>query len=327
MGCQRSITVDVMKGLGIILVVLGHTIHNSDLHEWIYTFHMPLFFIVAGLFLKTGDDIYLKRCKTILIPYLFFAVITFLYWRFWEIRFRPINEGVDANTHFFDIFWQTNRFQFNIVLWFLPCLFITTILLNAVTSIIKKRIFIFCICLLWITVASLYMPDTKSFWVKETWYAFPFVTFGWFIGKLAFKVENMLTNVPWFYKMTALIPLVAIMFLPHGGSMLSSQYPNGYAYFFVMALICVSAVYVLSTLLVTQKWLSWLGCNTLIIMCLHDPLKRIVIKFLSYVMHQTSDELRESVFLSFFVTAIVISVLIPICKLINKRMPWLLGRF
>jgi len=327
MAGHRSVAIDVLKGLGIILVVFGHTVHNTSLHEWIYTFHMPLFFIVAGLFLRPGNDIYLKRCKTILIPYLIFAVITFLYWRFLEIRFRPIDEGFDANSHFFDIFWQTNRFQFNIVLWFLPCLFITTILVNVLLTIIKNRIIILGICLLWIVVASLYMPDTNAFWIKETWYAFPFVTVGWLIGGWVSKSENMLSNVPWFYKMTALIPLVAIMFLPHGGSILSSQYPNGYAYFFVMAIICVLAVYVLSTLLVNQKWLSWLGCNTLIIMCLHDPIKRVVIKIFSYVMHQSSDEIRESIVLSLLVTAIVIGALVPVCKLINKRTPWLLGRF
>lgn len=30
----RSVVVDVMKGIGIILVVLGHTVHNS-LSGWI----------------------------------------------------------------------------------------------------------------------------------------------------------------------------------------------------------------------------------------------------------------------------------------------------
>jgi fucose 4-O-acetylase-like acetyltransferase len=51
---ERSATVDLAKGLAIILVVIGHY-GPSDapgwwkaLHDVIYTFHMPVFFFVAG---------------------------------------------------------------------------------------------------------------------------------------------------------------------------------------------------------------------------------------------------------------------------------------
>jgi len=61
--------VDVAKGLGIALVVLGHTLRglvNAGLlnpegpvavvDRWIYAFHMPLFFILSGLFLARSAD-------------------------------------------------------------------------------------------------------------------------------------------------------------------------------------------------------------------------------------------------------------------------------
>ena len=42
---------DMAKGLGIILVVLGHIEYISDeLRAWISSFHMPLFFILSGCF-------------------------------------------------------------------------------------------------------------------------------------------------------------------------------------------------------------------------------------------------------------------------------------
>lgn len=39
---------DVLKGIGIILVVVGHIYSNKTIFNWLYSFHMPLFFFAAG---------------------------------------------------------------------------------------------------------------------------------------------------------------------------------------------------------------------------------------------------------------------------------------
>lgn len=42
---MRDSTIDIAKGIGIFLVVLGHfTVFASPLYHYIYLFHMPLFF-------------------------------------------------------------------------------------------------------------------------------------------------------------------------------------------------------------------------------------------------------------------------------------------
>ena len=42
--------IDMVKGVGIILVVLGHSTYISEQAlTWLASFHMPLFFIVSGL--------------------------------------------------------------------------------------------------------------------------------------------------------------------------------------------------------------------------------------------------------------------------------------
>ena len=57
---QRDANIDVMKALGIILVILGHTYHHGN---FIYLFHMPLFFILSGTTL-----IYSKIYNIISVP-------------------------------------------------------------------------------------------------------------------------------------------------------------------------------------------------------------------------------------------------------------------
>ena len=60
MGKQRLIWADSLKGILIVLVVLGHAIqgvYGEDVESnriWniIYSFHMPAFFAISGYFVK-----------------------------------------------------------------------------------------------------------------------------------------------------------------------------------------------------------------------------------------------------------------------------------
>ncbi len=44
---------DILKGIGIILMIVAHTYGpDSVIWNFIYAFHLPLFFIVTGFFYK-----------------------------------------------------------------------------------------------------------------------------------------------------------------------------------------------------------------------------------------------------------------------------------
>jgi polysaccharide biosynthesis protein PslL len=69
--------IDILKGLGIILVVGGHSLTGLT-SSIIYTFHMPLFFMIGGLLYRPAADYtaFLKRKAThLLVPYLTFLGI------------------------------------------------------------------------------------------------------------------------------------------------------------------------------------------------------------------------------------------------------------
>lgn len=88
---QRYKELDLMKGIGILLVYLGHNFNLNRL-EWnkifeylygtIYSFHMPLFFFISGLILNTDKELdlnkfYKGKIKRLLIPYLFINLVDF----------------------------------------------------------------------------------------------------------------------------------------------------------------------------------------------------------------------------------------------------------
>ena len=48
---QRLAAFDIAKGIGIILVIVGHS-SGTICNRYIDSFHMPLFFIISGYFLS-----------------------------------------------------------------------------------------------------------------------------------------------------------------------------------------------------------------------------------------------------------------------------------
>lgn len=83
---KRNLTFDLVKGVAIIAVIIGHLDNCADvlesmpykiLHKFIYSFHMPLFFIVAGFFFRP-KSIY-KDIQRLFYPYFFLAVVCLLF--------------------------------------------------------------------------------------------------------------------------------------------------------------------------------------------------------------------------------------------------------
>ena len=142
-GAPRIAALDVAKGLGILLVVLGHNdVFRERAHavyEAIYLFHMPLFFFLAGVTFRGGSagggsfgDVVRKRARSLLVPYLAMSALAVaLAWQaggagsaVGELR------GVLYGTG------QTIRF---VPLWFLPCLFVTTVFATLAWTVARKK--------------------------------------------------------------------------------------------------------------------------------------------------------------------------------------------
>lgn len=325
---NRSCSADILKGIGIILVVMGHVTHDMPLKNWIYAFHMPLFFLLSGIFFKPTFDNWKKSSKRLLMPYIVFAILSFVYWRFIEMKFRPLPNGFDANMHVLDIFWQTREFRFNVPLWFLPCLFIVQSIGCVLFSKVKNWRITLGITVLWLLLASLIHCDVNAMWVNESFYAFTFFGIGYLIGRECFiSTENYLRNVSRnIYIVLAIFPLIGVWFLHTRNDMMGSSYPNGYFLFFVIALVCIACCYIISAKLSMNKWLMWLGTNSLAIMCIHEPLKRILIVVFSKILHMKVLAVRESIPLSILITCVTIAAIVPICMFINKKCKWVLGR-
>ena len=59
---SRDPVYDIMKGIMIILVVIGHNrFANTELKDIIFWFHMPVYYMITGILSKWGGNSFFKR--------------------------------------------------------------------------------------------------------------------------------------------------------------------------------------------------------------------------------------------------------------------------
>lgn len=134
---SRLLTVDVARGIGILLVVLGHNAvfreSSHALYEAIYLFHMPLFFFVSGVTFKatSAGEALKKRARALLVPYFIMGALAVLMTAQSGDAGRVLDEirGVLYGTG------HTIRF---VPLWFLPCLFLVSVSAAALIGMARK---------------------------------------------------------------------------------------------------------------------------------------------------------------------------------------------
>lgn len=84
---KRILWIDYAKSICIYLVLLGHAHAFQPVTDFIYTFHMPLFFFLSGCLFSfekhpNFKEFAIKRFKGLMVPYLWINLITYLFWLF-----------------------------------------------------------------------------------------------------------------------------------------------------------------------------------------------------------------------------------------------------
>src|SRR5215216_3540738 len=160
--------VDIAKGTGILLVVMGHNdfaLISPFAHKLIYSFHMPMFFFMSGMFFKP-DVPFLKflwnRFNRILKP--FFSILLLIY--FVSLSFSKISI-VMASRRLLKAMYGSGFYIDWVQFWFLPHLFAVSLFAYLFFRLIKH---IQPPQLRWVFLAVLYIVGVlvmKLFWPFE----------------------------------------------------------------------------------------------------------------------------------------------------------------
>jgi fucose 4-O-acetylase-like acetyltransferase len=170
---KRVEYIDIARGLGILLVVMGHndfSLVSSFAYQVIYSFHMPLFFFLSGYFLNTAIPFFefiVKRFHSVLKPFLFtLFLIYFTSISFEKMRFgtalQRITKSLYGSGYYLD--W--------VQLWFLPHLFVVSV-----------YAFLFLVALRgldnrYVRWGFLFATLAVSSFFLQSFYPFPFALFG-----------------------------------------------------------------------------------------------------------------------------------------------------
>jgi acyltransferase len=188
---NRHDWVCALRAIGIVLVVMGHTLGISEgVEKYIFSFHMPLFFFISGLVLTPTrlSQPFVEAIRhygyRLLLPYLLFSLLTYLPWVMVTRHYgadavlgteawRPLIGtlyGIGVNG------WL----QHNAFLWFFPCLFVTHLLYRMVYSLSqgwRQYLVITALAVLGYSLSSI-VPVRLPWGVEIALLALPFYALG-----------------------------------------------------------------------------------------------------------------------------------------------------
>lgn len=199
--------VDTAKGIGIILVLIGH-IFPRDLVDSIYLFHMPLFFFLSGFTLspQNGLGFIRKKIKSLLIPYFSFlflltSVNVAELFIFSEPSFKSISKQYLHALYG----GATLRGDFG-AYWFITVLFLSLTILNWMLNNIKMRYVAIAITSMYILsfINSYYARDVHPpLGINIALQALPIMYLGYIASKDArlFRVISLMgiVFIPFYY--------------------------------------------------------------------------------------------------------------------------------
>ncbi|WP_261462287.1 acyltransferase family protein [Serratia proteamaculans] len=287
---MREAWVDYAKGIGIILVVFGHVnrgLYSAGIHlsesfyqltdSVIYSFHMPLFFFLSGLFFvqsldrKGKNRFLISKIDTIVYPYIIWSLLQGTV----EIVLSRYTNNSASLKDLIGVFTHP-RAQF----WFLYALFMVFVL---ATLLYNKNKFNYILPALIIISAGLYIYQdnlTKAF---HFGYITSFMIF-FLLGALAIHYSAAIAKIGIASSLAAMCTFVLIEWVFHG--YLGMTYTDYGLYSMILAITAITFIVCLSVLLAKAdiSWLRRLGELSMVIYLMHilaaSGLRIVLVKLL-----------------------------------------------
>jgi len=322
--------------------MLGHVYRNHDLiYIFIYSFHLPLFFIISGYFFnhdkyKSIKELLKSKLGGLILPYFFFYLATYLYWVLIESKFRSGAGGISLEwwRPLIGLFYGDNLNNFmghNTPLWFIPTLISVEVFCYSLYKF--KSILYRCICLGIITIAGYFFVSKGGFllpWgISHALLALIF----YFSGRYIRNIHDFSLKQKLIAFVLMLVFYLAVMFrhIPDV-DMFVMRFENPglfILYAFYTSVLVLLLCDLFSLLFTNSKVVAattFFGINSLIVLCIHDPVKRMIIYIYSKGVMIPIAEVRDSIFHSLAITFILMILLLPIIFVYNRTLkPWFSG--
>lgn len=328
MNNNRQNWIDSSKGIAILLVRLGH-VSSGMLLYWIYSFHMPLFFILSGYcYNDNGNNIIqeiLRKAKAILTIFFSYELFKWLISLMVSlIRRKPI----DFQSLYQIIINDPNSLQYHGV-WFFTCLFLSYavfIIILHLTSGIKQWKLLLNLGTFSISVMTYLFCKGKWLWNFDvSLIMLPFLSIGYTI-----KMNNWF-NFLWEYCKAKKLMYVFIFFLSTILIILNAKFGNTNIDYILRNLneYCTAILCgIIGTCFLTLICRDYINNRLIRFIGKHSAIYYLALGTFSSKIKSILSVMGVSNEVIKFIVSLCVAciVLIPICNIISRYFPFINGR-
>lgn len=343
---ERIKYLDIAKGIGIILVIMGHSGFLSDtLNYFVNSFHMPLFFVIAGalMYFKREEnrpfgEFLNAKVEALLTPYLWFSFFILLFYMI---------QGFALGTFFTEFvpsfpvrLISIFTFDGDSVMWFLPALLLGEIFTYLAYRYIRRPWCFVTTCILGVVayLINLLMPAIESdsyntlIWLMlgrvflRALISTFFISFGFFVFEIVERWFKPMHRIAYAVFGAAMLigTLLLAQYVPHNDYH-RLYLGNGYMYA-LCALLGSFGVILFSMGISQSRLLEFFGRNSLVIMCTHLDfcLLYLGIQF-AWVINEFVTHAKSYIFM-FVIVVTVLALESPLIMFFNYICPFMLGK-
>lgn len=311
---KRLEYLDYIKGFSILLVILGHIYDSSKFIKiWIYSFHIPLFFIISGALIKYTNikkrsmkNIIVSKFKSLIIPYVCFELITILILMIKnDFTLGAFKQNVVESILMYCKAGAT---------WFLPCIFVAEIVYIIVLKYIKnnKINIIFSLSIFLIP----FFIKTENHYlivILRCFTAYGFISFGYWFYELIINKEINLKLI-----VLLLISNIVISYFNGFVELWNLNFKNPILYTINSIIGTLLIIYAFKKINLNLNILKYFGINTIIIMSTQQVILNVISVFTGQAYYKN--------IMGIIVFIVTILIEIPIIEIINRYLPFMLGK-
>lgn len=337
---KRLTYLDMAKGIGIFLVILGHIEYiREDTLKWISSFHMPLFFVIGGILAyekrEEGRPLFsalAARARGTLVPYAAFTIMLLTMNTLEHFLDPGALSGAQLARQYVD---AATGYGIHI-LWFLPAYFTAGaifLLLERRLRPVSRNLAVLLLAVGAYGVTVIFRLDQYAvtdlpligfagmdllITLLRGILAMPFLLMGWYLGAFYGRLPRKA------------FPVLALLLIPGGILALHlSVFDLHYLYVepwhYLAAFLSCAGLTALMRALPAIRPLAWLGRNSLVIMCTHAAFFVVYYVSLGMFFIDNRIPLPQPVF-NLGVAVLVCAAEIPVVLIFNRYFGYLLGR-
>ena len=281
--------VDIAKGLGIILVVIAHTrLPSQEVRWWINSFHMPLFFVVAGLCYDETRYSNLwkylaRKSRALVYPYVTLSLIVLG-------LFATLYVGSDSKLSVSSLFGNMLRGGTFGAFWFITVLLEVELSYAILASLVRPSLARLMLVFVVAVVGAYVIPSHLPYFFDAACVAVFFYGTGHFMRGRVLDWTQESRSWRWFAVVAGVSIALQVFLL-----LVFYRYKAGFAsrdfkepmFYFALALLGTAFLVSASILFdrcgrwirLVENWiaspLQFIGRNTIVVLALHNALGAI----------------------------------------------------